>query len=177
MMNAKRSFYLVAGPNDQSLSVVRTDEMVSYEELDSLRAGADWSPKTIVAGPGRLVDHPPNNLVGWSFLCSERMREVLEPFSNLFRWLEVTVMHGGSAHRYFSLLGVGFPDVLDHQQTIRNPKTSRIIKAVLSESKVRDLDLLMRHEGSLTPVCSRRVRRALEVAQISGLAFERVAIR
>ena len=164
-------YYSLHGPNDASLAAITTPDDLSHEYLGSLRSELDWSPRVLQAGPGTLVDHPPNDLVGWGLLCSARMRDVLDRYSTSFIWLGVTVLHRGGEHPYFVLHPVASPDLLDEGLSIRNRATGDVIKPVLSRQKVGESHLFMPYPGALIPICSEVVRGELEAAGISGLVF------
>ena len=106
-------YYSMSGPNDPDLAVVMTAQDLTYEFLDSSVDPADWEPVSLTTRPGKLVDYPPNNMVGWGTLCSARMKEALEEYAVLFAWLKVFVSYSGERIPYYVLHAVEYPDVLD----------------------------------------------------------------
>jgi len=165
------NYYSMSGPNDPGLAVVSTDQVLTYDYLDSLVDLADWNPILLTTLPGKLVDFPPNNMVGWGTLCSERMKRALEEFAELFVWLKVFVSYAGDQIPYYVLHPVAYPDVLDEGMTIRNKATGSVIKPVFSSEKIGSRHLFMPFKGGVNPVCSNNVKDVLEKEAINGIDF------
>jgi len=169
-------YYSMSGPNDPNFAVVVTAQDLTYDFLDSLIDPADWEPVSLAAGPGILVDYPPNNMVGWGTLCSVRMREALEEFSELFVWLKVLVSFSGEVIPYYVLHALEYPDVLDEEKSIYNKATGSVIKPVFSRTKIGNKHLFMEFDGAVDPVCSEQVKHKLEKEDITGIEFEKLPL-
>jgi hypothetical protein len=169
-------YYSMSGPNDPGLAVVVTAQDLTYDFLDSLIDPAGWEPVSLTTGPGKLVDYPPNNMVGWGTLCSGRMREALEEFSGLFAWLKVFVSFSGEVVPYYVLHAIEYPDVLDEEKSIYNKATGSVIKPVFSRTKIGNRDLFMESKGAVDPVCSEKVKHKLEREGITGIEFVKLPL-
>lgn len=164
-------YYSMSGTNDPELSVVSADQEFTYDYLDSLVKPADWNPVSLSTRPGKLVDFPPNNMVGWGTLCSERMKDVLDVYSELFVWLRVFVSYAGDQFHYYVLHAIAYPDVLDECKTIRNKATGSVIKPVFSAEKIGSMHMFMPFKGGVNPICSDLVKNVLEKEGITGIEF------
>ena len=123
---------------------------------------------------GKITDYLANS---FAFrLCSERLRDVLESNrgkDDVVQWLETIVKRpNGTDARYWA---VHFPEaanVIDLEKS--TPAGPVILKAVLDPDLVTGRRLLGFPGESVRLIVAADVKRAIDVAQCTGMAFSAV---
>src|SRR5262245_18126264 len=108
------------------------DQLPYWADLEASRSDSSWVPPPTRALEGPRVDWAPSNL--YSRLCSEKLRRILDGFSDTLVWLPVPVETSHGEVLFFILHFTEFGDVIDPDKS--NFVAGRLFRAHLASSKV-----------------------------------------
>lgn len=144
------------------------DELPFWADLEARRSDSSWVPPPTRALEGPLVDWAPSNL--YSRLCSEKLRRILDGFSDTLVWLPVQVETSHGQVPYFILHFTEFADVIDPDKSTF--VAGRLFKAHLAASKVGQRRIFAIQPLSSAAIVNEEVRQAITEARCTGMEFE-----
>jgi hypothetical protein len=166
-------YFHLRGQNARKAAVIAVpaeyDELAFWENLETRRSASGWVPPPASAQEGDLVDLAPSNLL--PRLCSDKLRRVLDGFSDTLVWLPVNVETSQGRVPYFILHFAEFSDVLDPDRSTF--VGGRLFKPHLSASRVGLRCIFAIQPLSPAAIVNEEVKQAITAASCTGMEYER----
>ncbi len=173
-------YYHIRGMEMRNQGVVSVpngfDEYAFWDDIEVRTSCDGWSKietmlKPLASGSTAILrDWPPSDLI--MRLCSEKLMQIISPFSDSLVWLPVVVDDDGSIHYYYIMHFSSFPDVLDSKKSTY--VNGRLLRPHLAKNKTTGRHVFALAPLDVSPIVSAEVRSAIEQSGCSGLQFERV---
>lgn len=167
-------YYYMTGPRSKNFSTARIDPKVDqynlYDLVDKLKSPNDWQPINFIFSSGIICDFPASDFLGK--ICSNRLKEILQPYSGDGAWLPVIMQKYDKSFVYFFLHYFEIPDVLDFDKS--EFRANRLFIPHISIKKARGLHVFCLSKHSNALIVSEKIRKLMREMKIGGLNFEKI---
>ena len=168
-------YYYLTGPSNYKYATAKVDPSINnieiWDLIEGLKSRDEWSELRFTFGDGEISDIPPTNLLGK--ICSKRLKNILEPFTQDGLWLPVKIFRKSKEFEYYFLLFPKEQDVLDNSKS-KFVRKNKLLKPHLSLDKVGARHVICLSKLSEAMIVSEKLRTLITSKAIVGTKFLKV---